>query len=170
LWERALAPMGLRLLAQVVQHARLHGSVPAIPQDPQFATRAPMIRKPVVLPEHEVPGPVSLVVTVMGRDRPGIVNALADCAERFRANWAASRMARAAGEFAGMVQMDVPPENAEGLTQALHKLDSGGLHAVVRRAAICPCRRRCRPTTWSWSATTASASSAACRACWRGAA
>jgi methionyl-tRNA formyltransferase len=134
LWERALAPMGLRLLAQVVQHARLHGVVPAQPQNTLFATKAPMIRKPVVLPEHEEPASVSLVVTVMGRDRPGIVSSLADCAQRFGANWAASRMARAAGEFAGMVQMDVSREHAEGLTRALQKLESGGLHLVVTQS------------------------------------
>ena len=37
-----------------------------------------------------------------------------------------------------MVQMDVPPENAEGLTQALHKLDSGGLHVVVAQSGHLP--------------------------------
>jgi methionyl-tRNA formyltransferase len=46
LWERALAPLGLELLARVVRHARLHGEVPARPQDQRFATKAPMIRKP----------------------------------------------------------------------------------------------------------------------------
>jgi methionyl-tRNA formyltransferase len=46
LWERALAPIGLELLARVVRHARLHGELPARPQDQRFATKAPMIRKP----------------------------------------------------------------------------------------------------------------------------
>jgi methionyl-tRNA formyltransferase len=46
LWERALAPMGLELLAKVVRHARLHGELPARPQDQRFATKAPMIKKP----------------------------------------------------------------------------------------------------------------------------
>jgi methionyl-tRNA formyltransferase len=46
LWERALAPMGLELLAKVVQHARLHGALPAKAQDQRFATKAPMIKKP----------------------------------------------------------------------------------------------------------------------------
>src|SRR5512137_2013435 len=46
LWERALAPMGLDLLARVVRHARLNGALPAKPQDQRFATRAPMIKKP----------------------------------------------------------------------------------------------------------------------------
>src|ERR1700709_2613097 len=42
LGERALAPMGLALLARVVRHARDHGALPAHTQDPRFATRAPM--------------------------------------------------------------------------------------------------------------------------------
>jgi methionyl-tRNA formyltransferase len=44
LWERALAPMGLRLLGEVIAHAAKTGSLPARPQDEQFATRAPMIK------------------------------------------------------------------------------------------------------------------------------
>lgn len=43
LWERALAPMGLRLMAQVIDYAKAHGSLPAKPQDEQFATKAPKI-------------------------------------------------------------------------------------------------------------------------------
>lgn len=42
LWERALAPMGLELMAKVVRHAQLHRSLPAKPQDEQFATKAPL--------------------------------------------------------------------------------------------------------------------------------
>jgi methionyl-tRNA formyltransferase len=44
LWERALAPMGLRLLGEVVGHAAKYGSLPARPQQEEFATRAPMIK------------------------------------------------------------------------------------------------------------------------------
>jgi methionyl-tRNA formyltransferase len=43
LWERALAPLGLRLIMEVVRHARDEGELPAIPQDEQFATRAPRL-------------------------------------------------------------------------------------------------------------------------------
>jgi methionyl-tRNA formyltransferase len=43
LWERALAPMGLRLLAQVIRHVKETGALPARPQDEQFATRAPRL-------------------------------------------------------------------------------------------------------------------------------
>ncbi|MBR0872657.1 methionyl-tRNA formyltransferase [Bradyrhizobium tropiciagri] len=41
LWERALAPLGLRLLAQVIDHAKTHKTLPAEPQDEEFATKAP---------------------------------------------------------------------------------------------------------------------------------
>jgi methionyl-tRNA formyltransferase len=43
LWERALAPLGQKLLADVVYHAKAHGSLPATPQDEEFATRAPSL-------------------------------------------------------------------------------------------------------------------------------
>jgi methionyl-tRNA formyltransferase len=44
LWERALAPLGLKLLKQVVRQASVHGVLPATPQDERFATRAPVSR------------------------------------------------------------------------------------------------------------------------------
>jgi methionyl-tRNA formyltransferase len=43
LWERALAPLGLRLLAEVIDAAKANGSLPAKPQDEQFATLAPAL-------------------------------------------------------------------------------------------------------------------------------
>jgi len=41
LWERALAPLGQKLLADVILHAKIHNSLPATPQDEEFATKAP---------------------------------------------------------------------------------------------------------------------------------
>jgi methionyl-tRNA formyltransferase len=134
LWERALAPMGLALLSKVVHGARLQGHVPAYPQDPRFATRAPMIRKSVVLTEEVSSTTTSLVVTIVGADRHGIVSLLADRAQRFGANWAASRMTRLAGEFAGMVHFEVPRENADALATALRALESSGLQVVIARS------------------------------------
>ena len=131
LWERALAPMGLALLAKVVRHTRDHGEVPAYAQDERFATKAPMIRRSVVVIEDRPSTTTSLVITVMGPNRPGIVSLLSDRAQRFGANWAASRMANLAGEFAGMVHLEVPRENAEPLAAALRALESTGLRVVV---------------------------------------
>lgn len=134
LWERALAPMGLALISKVVHHARLHGCVPASVQDPAFATKAPMIRKSVVLTEEASPTVTSLIVSIMGPDRHGIVSLLADRAQRFGANWAASRMTRLASEFAGMVHFEVPRDNADALATALRELSSSGLQVVIGRS------------------------------------
>jgi methionyl-tRNA formyltransferase len=43
LWERALAPLGLRLLAEVIDDAKSNGRLRATPQDEQFATNAPKL-------------------------------------------------------------------------------------------------------------------------------
>jgi methionyl-tRNA formyltransferase len=43
LWERALAPMGQKLLAEVIDYAKTHGALPARPQEEQFATDAPAL-------------------------------------------------------------------------------------------------------------------------------
>jgi len=43
LWERALAPLGQKLLAEVIDHAKTHHTLPAKPQDEQFATSAPSL-------------------------------------------------------------------------------------------------------------------------------
>ena len=76
----------------------------------------------------------SLVVTVVGPDRPGIVNRLSDAAQRLGANWEASRMANLAGQFAGMVHFEVPDDRADALAKALAALESPDLHVVIARS------------------------------------
>jgi methionyl-tRNA formyltransferase len=43
LWERALAPLGQRLLGEVIDYAKTHHKLPSKPQDEQFATKAPRL-------------------------------------------------------------------------------------------------------------------------------
>ena len=43
LWERALAPLGQKLLGEVIDYAKTYKSLPAKPQDEQFATLAPKL-------------------------------------------------------------------------------------------------------------------------------
>ena len=45
LWERALAPLGQKLLAEVIDYAKIHNALPAKAQDEQFATNAPRLPK-----------------------------------------------------------------------------------------------------------------------------
>ena len=49
----------------------------------------------------------SLVLTVIGDDKPGIVEQLSDHVLAAGANWEESRMARLAGKFAGILRVSV---------------------------------------------------------------
>ena len=74
----------------------------------------------------------SLVLTVIGRDRPGIVNRISDVAQRFGANWAGSRMAGLAGQFAGIVHFQVPEENRRAARGCVARAESGSdLHVAI---------------------------------------
>jgi len=144
LWERALAPMGLELLTRVVRYAAEHGALPARTQDDRFATKAPKIRSTVSLTDESKAAVTSLVVTAIAKDRSGLVSLLSDRARGFGANWAGSRMASLAGQFAGMVHFEVPTENAEALAAALRGLESSGIRVVIEKseAPLAPAGRR----------------------------
>ncbi len=73
----------------------------------------------------------SLVVTVIGPDRPGLVESIATVVAEHSGNWVESRLARLAGKFAGVVRVDVPAANAAELTRALLALKSRGLATLV---------------------------------------
>src|ERR1700712_3797180 len=50
----------------------------------------------------------SLILTVVGPDRPGLVRALAGAVAARGGSWLESRMARLAGQFAGIVLVEAP--------------------------------------------------------------
>lgn len=75
----------------------------------------------------------SLVLTVIGADRPGIVAKLAELAAAHGAGWQESRMARVAGHFAGIARIDVPDESSAELERALRALESEGLQVTIGR-------------------------------------
>lgn len=76
----------------------------------------------------------ALVVTLIGPDRPGVVRAISDKAAEYGANWADSVMANFAGQFAGIVHLQVPTEKCDALAQALRAIDSDELRVLVARA------------------------------------
>jgi glycine cleavage system regulatory protein len=121
-----------------VRHAAAHGELPAHPQDERFATKAPMIRRTISLTDEGKAVATSLIVTAIGTDRPGIVSVLSERAQGFGANWAGSRMANLAGQFAGMVHFEVPAQNAEPLAQALRGLESAGVRVVIAKSETPP--------------------------------
>jgi glycine cleavage system regulatory protein len=76
-----------------------------------------------------------LVLTVIGLDRPGLVEVLSQTILAHEANWEESRMARLAGRFAGLLLVSVRPERAEALERDLRALESRGLNVMVERSA-----------------------------------
>ena len=76
---------------------------------------------------------LSFIVTLVGADRPGLVNALAECAAANGANWLDSSMAHLAGKFAGIVRLDVAAADADRLEAALRALSSAGLSLSIER-------------------------------------
>lgn len=65
----------------------------------------------------------SLVLTVVGDDRAGLVAALADVVTAHGGNWEHSQLAELAGTFAGIVVVAVPDERVAEFTAALTELD-----------------------------------------------
>lgn len=73
----------------------------------------------------------SLVMTVIGKDRPGLVESVANIVGEHGGNWLESRMSRLGGYFAGIVRVEVAAENEGPLAEALKNLDARGLTVVV---------------------------------------
>lgn len=73
-----------------------------------------------------------LIMTVLGADRAGLVRSLADIVSRHDGNWLESRMARLAGQFAGIVRIECPSANADEL---LRELQSPGVQGLTVQAA-----------------------------------
>jgi glycine cleavage system regulatory protein len=72
-----------------------------------------------------------LVLTLIGPDRPGIVEAVAEPIAAHGGNWLESRMAHLAGQFAGILRVEVPDERTAALVEALRKLEQRGLRVTV---------------------------------------
>jgi glycine cleavage system regulatory protein len=73
----------------------------------------------------------SLVMTVIGADRPGLVDSVAQLVADHGGNWLESRMSRLGGQFAGILRVSVPTGQQAQLTAALRELEGRGLRVVV---------------------------------------
>jgi glycine cleavage system regulatory protein len=75
---------------------------------------------------------IPLVMTVIGQDRPGLVDAVARLVVEHGGNWLESRMCQLGGEFAGILRVSVPAEQEAALGRALEQLKAQGLTVVAR--------------------------------------
>lgn len=73
----------------------------------------------------------TLTLTLVGRDRTGLVRALAERVAAADGNWLEARMARLAGQFAGVVLIEVADAQAERLVADLRALEAETLRIEV---------------------------------------
>jgi glycine cleavage system regulatory protein len=81
---------------------------------------------------------VPLVMTVIGKDRPGLVESVASLVNRHGGNWLESRMCRLGGEFAGILRVHVDESHQQDLERELKHLDAEGLTVVIQSARAAP--------------------------------
>ncbi len=76
-----------------------------------------------------------IVMTIIGADKPGLVDSISEIVAGHGGNWLGSRMAHLGGHFAGILRLEVPEENREGLLASFRDLEGRGLTVVVRADA-----------------------------------
>lgn len=73
----------------------------------------------------------TLVMTVIGADRPGLVQMVASRVADHGGNWLESRMCRLGGQFAGILRVEVAQGRRDELVNALRTLEVDGLRVII---------------------------------------
>ncbi len=77
--------------------------------------------------------PNTLILTVIGPDRPGIVDDMSAIITENGGNWLESRMCNLAGQFAGVLLVECPEQKYASLVDGLNKLEKNDLKIQVER-------------------------------------
>ena len=72
-----------------------------------------------------------LVITIVGKDHPGIVEALSAVVADHEGNWLSSSMSNLAGQFAGIIEVAVGDDRREALASAIGELPGLQVHSVT---------------------------------------
>ncbi len=76
---------------------------------------------------------IELVLTIIGRDRAGVVASLADVVRFHEGNWKRSELAEIGGTFAGVVVVEVGDDRVDELLTNLLVLRDQGLHVTAQQ-------------------------------------
>jgi len=63
-----------------------------------------------------------LVITILGQDRPGLVESISSVVLENHGNWLSSNLSHLLGHFAGIIQLEVAEEHFQSLQNALNTL------------------------------------------------
>jgi glycine cleavage system regulatory protein len=77
-----------------------------------------------------------LIMTILGSDRPGLVNSLAETVARHEGNWLECRMTRLAGQFAGIVRVECPHDHVDALLRELQSPSGEPSHPGLTVQAV----------------------------------
>jgi glycine cleavage system regulatory protein len=77
----------------------------------------------------------ALVLTLIGPDRPGLVEAVAEVVSSHGGNWLESRMAHLAGQFAGILRIEVADDQTKAVLDGLTALEARGLRVLGETSA-----------------------------------
>jgi len=85
------------------------------------------------MPQNTQPSPSGhVVITILSDDRPGLVETIAQELAELGGNWMESKMVRLGGQFAGLIQAQVPAGQVESLGAVIDNLQQKGIHALVQ--------------------------------------
>ena len=76
----------------------------------------------------------SLVITLLGTDRSGLVKSLSEAVKNHGGNWQESRMVQMGGQFAGLAHVFIEDEQADALKQDLLALQTEDLQILIKQS------------------------------------
>jgi glycine cleavage system regulatory protein len=88
----------------------------------------------------------SLVMTVIGPDRPGLVESIASAVSQHGGNWLESRMSHLGGQFAGILRIEFPAEKEAAIMASLNALETQRLSVVIH-LDMSPLKREDKPAS-----------------------
>mgnify|MGYP003657483302 CR=1 FL=1 len=80
----------------------------------------------------------TLVMTIIGPDRTGLVDALARPIAEHGGNWLESRMCRLGGQFAGLARVDIDSARADTLRSVIESIALDGVSVTVQADTAAP--------------------------------
>lgn len=75
-----------------------------------------------------------LIIAFIARDRPGVVEQIAEVVAEQKGNWLESRMAHLAETFTGVVRITLPDADSTSLINAFAELEEDGFRIMVQDA------------------------------------
>jgi glycine cleavage system regulatory protein len=72
-----------------------------------------------------------VILNVIGSDRPGLTQALADAVHGAGGNWLESHLSRLGGKFVGAVLVELEDGKLASLEQQVRKVDASGLQVAI---------------------------------------